>query len=165
MTVIVVVIDESKDSLIKRRAVFLRLDVNIVIFYRSPKSFYPDVVLCPAPAVHTDLHFRMLGAICIRTEVVVFLRQGVDAGEDAVGRLEAGAAVVPVYAKERVLGFLPGIKVVSISRICNRNGINLAIRMVIVPLQDVPGVIQNYPRGTQMVGDVVTLLDDLKERL
>ena len=62
MTVIVVVIDESKDSLIKRRAVFLRLDVNIVIFYRSPKSFYPDVVLCPAPAVHTDLHFRMLGA-------------------------------------------------------------------------------------------------------
>ena len=36
------------------------LDVNIVIFYRSPKSFYPDVVLCPAPAVHTDLHFRML---------------------------------------------------------------------------------------------------------
>ena len=62
MTVIVVVIDESKDSLIKRRAVFLRLDVNIVIFYRSPKSFYPDVVLCPAPAVHTDPHFRMLGA-------------------------------------------------------------------------------------------------------
>lgn len=48
--------------MIKRRAVFLRLDVNIVIFYRSPKSFYPDVVLCPAPAVHTDLHFRMLGA-------------------------------------------------------------------------------------------------------
>ena len=61
MTVIVVAIDESKDSLIKRRAVFLRLDVNLVIFYRSPKSFYPDVVLCPAPAVHTDLHFRMLG--------------------------------------------------------------------------------------------------------
>ena len=55
MTVVVVVIDESKDSLIKRHAVFLRLDVNIVIFYRSPKSFYQDVVLCPAPAVHTDL--------------------------------------------------------------------------------------------------------------
>jgi hypothetical protein len=97
--------------------------------------------------------------------VVVFLCQRINAGEDAVGRLEAGAAVVPVYAKERVLGFLPGIKVVSISRICNRNGNNLAIRMVIVPLQDVPEVIQNYPRGTQMVGDVVTLLDDLKERL
>ena len=66
---------------------------------------------------------------------------------------------------KRLLGFLPGIKVVSISRICNRNGDFLAIRIVIVPLQDVPEVIQNYPRGTQMVGDVVTLLDDLKERL
>ena len=51
--------------------------------------------------------------------MVVFLRQRVNAGEDAVGGLEAGTAVVPVYAKERVLGFLPGIKVVSISRICN----------------------------------------------
>ena len=58
--------------------------------------------------------------------MVVFLRQRVDAGEDAVGGLEAGAAVVPVYAKERVLGFLPGIKVVSISRICNRNGNGLS---------------------------------------
>ena len=54
--------------------------------------------------------------------MVVFLCQRVNAGEDAVGGLEAGAAVVPVYAKERVLGFLPGIKVVSISRICNRDG-------------------------------------------
>jgi hypothetical protein len=60
--------------------------------------------------------------------VVVFLRQGVDAGEDAVGGLEAGAAVVPVYAKERVLGFLPGVKIVSISRICNCDGDNLAIK-------------------------------------
>ena len=51
--------------------------------------------------------------------MVVFLRQGVDAGEDAVGSLEAGAAVVPVYAKERLLGFLPGVKIVSISRRCN----------------------------------------------
>ena len=46
--------------------------------------------------------------------------------EDAVGGLEAGADVVPVYAKERVLGFLPGVKVVSISRICNRNGNGLS---------------------------------------
>ena len=51
MTVVVVVIDESKDSLIKRHAVFLRLDVNVVIFYRSPKSFYPDVVLCQAESI------------------------------------------------------------------------------------------------------------------
>ena len=58
--------------------------------------------------------------------MVVFLRQGVDAGEDAVGRLEAGAAVVPVYAKERVLGFLPGVKIVSFSRKCNGNGNGLS---------------------------------------
>ena len=51
--------------------------------------------------------------------MVVFLCQGVNAGEDAIGGLEAGAVVVPVYAKERLLGFLPDIKVVSISRICN----------------------------------------------
>ena len=58
MTVVVVVIHESKDSLIKRRAVFLRLDVNVLIFYRSPKSFYPDVVFRPATAVFLikDLH-------------------------------------------------------------------------------------------------------------
>ena len=74
--------------------------------------------------------------------MVVFLRQGVDAGEDAVGGLEACSAVVPVYAKERVLGFLPGIKVVSISRICNRNGNFLTIRIVIVTLQDVSGVFE-----------------------
>ena len=74
--------------------------------------------------------------------MVVFLRQRVNAGEDAVGRLEAGAAVVPVYAKERVLGFLPGVKIVSISRICNRNGDFLTIRIVIVTLQNVSGVFE-----------------------
>ena len=62
MTVVVVVIDESKDSLIKRRAVFLGLDVNVVIFYRSPKSFNPDNILCPAAAVHANPHFRMFCA-------------------------------------------------------------------------------------------------------
>ena len=61
---------------------------------------------------------RIPGAVSVRADVVVFLRQGVNAGENAVGRLEAGAAVVPVYAKERVLGFLPGVKIVSISRRC-----------------------------------------------
>ena len=60
MTVVVVAINESKDSLIKRSAVFLRLDINIVIFFSSPKPFNPDVVLCSAMAVHTDPHFRML---------------------------------------------------------------------------------------------------------
>ena len=32
---------------------------------------------------------RIPGAVCIRTEVVIFLRQRVNAGEDAVGGLEA----------------------------------------------------------------------------
>ena len=48
--------------------------------------------------------------------MVVFLCQRVNAGKDAIGCLEACSAVVPVYAKERVLGFLPGVKIVSISR-------------------------------------------------
>ena len=39
-TTVVVVVYELKDSLIERRAISLRLDVNIVIIYDSPKSFY-----------------------------------------------------------------------------------------------------------------------------
>ena len=62
MTVVVVVINESKDSLIKRPAVFLWQDVNVLIFYRSPKSFNPNVVLRPATAVHANPHFRMFSA-------------------------------------------------------------------------------------------------------
>ena len=87
--------------------------------------------------------------------MVVFLRQGLDAGEDAVGGLEAGAAVVPVYAKERVLGFLPGIKVVSISRICNAYVDFLAIRIVIIAFQNTSGIVENHSRGAQVVGDIV----------
>ena len=55
-----------------------------------------------------------------------YFLQRVNAGEDPIGSLEAGRAVVPVYAKERVLGFLPSVKIVSISRICNRNGNGLS---------------------------------------
>lgn len=77
MTVIVVVVHESKDSLIKRRAVFLRLDVNVVIFYRSPKSFNPDVILCPAATVNADPHFRILCArfLPIREGELTFLSE------------------------------------------------------------------------------------------
>ena len=50
------------------------------------------------------------------------------------------------------------VKIVSISRICNRSGNNLAIRIIIVTLPDASEVIQNDPRGTQMVGDVVAWL-------
>ena len=35
------------------------MDVNVVIFNRSPKSFNPDVVLCPAAAVHANPHLRV----------------------------------------------------------------------------------------------------------
>ena len=87
--------------------------------------------------------------------MVVLLCQRVNAGEDAVGGLEAGAAVVPVYAKERLLGFLPGIKVVSISRICNRNGDFLTIQIGIIAFQTTSGIIENHSRRTQVVGNEV----------
>lgn len=67
-TVVVVVAHESKDSLIKSCAVFLRMDVNVIIFNCSPKYFNPDVVLCPASTVHTDPHLRVL-----RTAIFPFL--------------------------------------------------------------------------------------------
>ena len=58
-TVIVVVVNESLDSKEQVRAVFLRLDVNVLVFYRFPKSFNPNVVFGTASAVHADLHFRV----------------------------------------------------------------------------------------------------------
>jgi len=45
------VIDESKDSVMERRSIFLRLDVNVVIFYGSPKSLFSGFVFGPAGAV------------------------------------------------------------------------------------------------------------------
>ena len=61
-TVVVVVVNKSLDSKEQIRAVFLRLDVNILVFYRFLKSFYPDIVFSTAAAVHADLHFRVLRA-------------------------------------------------------------------------------------------------------
>ena len=58
-TVIVIVINESLDSKELVRAVFLQLDVNVLVFYRFPKSFNPNVVFGTASAVHADLHFRV----------------------------------------------------------------------------------------------------------
>ena len=51
-SMVVVVINESLDSAIERGPVFLWLDVNILVFYRFPKSFNPNVVFGPAAAVH-----------------------------------------------------------------------------------------------------------------
>ena len=59
---VVVVVNKSLDSKEQIRAVFLRLDVNILVFYRFLKSFYPDIVFSTAAAVHADLHFRVLRA-------------------------------------------------------------------------------------------------------
>ena len=58
-TVVVVVVNKSLDSKEQNRAVFLRQDVNILVFYRFLKSFYPDIVFSTAAAVHADLHFRV----------------------------------------------------------------------------------------------------------
>ncbi len=59
---IVMVIYECLDSKEQVRAGLLRLSVNVLVFYRFPKSFYPDVVFGPAAAIHADLHFRVLNA-------------------------------------------------------------------------------------------------------
>ena len=49
-TVVVVVVNKSLDSKEQIRAVFLRLDVNILVFYHFTKSFYPDIVFSTAAA-------------------------------------------------------------------------------------------------------------------
>ena len=49
--VVVVVVNKSLDSIEQIRAVFLRLDVNTFVFYRFPKSFYPDIVFSTAAGV------------------------------------------------------------------------------------------------------------------
>ena len=48
---VVVVVNESLDSKEQVRAVFLRLNVNVLIFYRFPKSFHPYVVHGAASAI------------------------------------------------------------------------------------------------------------------
>ena len=68
-TVVVVVIDESLDSKEQVRAIFLRLDVNVLVFYRFPKSFYPNVVFGAAASV---AGFEFLQA-CLLLEVSIAL--------------------------------------------------------------------------------------------
>jgi len=57
---VVVVINESLDSAVKRSPVFLWQDVNILIFYCFSKPFDPDIVFSSTSAVHTDPHPRVL---------------------------------------------------------------------------------------------------------
>ena len=58
-SMVVVVINESLDSAVERRPVFLWQDVNILIFYCFPKPFDPDIVFSSTAAVHTDPHLRV----------------------------------------------------------------------------------------------------------
>ena len=58
-SMVIVVINESLDSAVERRPVFLWHDVNILIFYCFPKPFDPDIVFNPAVADHADLRLEL----------------------------------------------------------------------------------------------------------
>ena len=75
--------------------------------------------------------------------MVVFLRQGIDAGEDAIGCLEACSAVVPVYAKERVLGFLPGVKTVTVGQMRNKRVFHVA-KHIFQNNSDLAGIVERF---------------------
>ena len=51
-SIIVVVIKESLDSVVMCVLVFLWLDVNILVFYRFPKSSDPNGVFNPTETAH-----------------------------------------------------------------------------------------------------------------
>ena len=58
----VVVTDVLLYAGIKLDAVIHRIEINVVIFNRSPKSFYSDVVFTASFAIHADFHIMMLCA-------------------------------------------------------------------------------------------------------
>ena len=110
-----------------------------------------------------ELH-RIPGAICIRTERVVLLRQRIGAGEHPGGGLPAGDAVIPVYAKERFGQFLACVKIVGFVLICNSEGGIIAllpIRQVVELLQDVAVRVGDGADGAQVVGCEVVAAADL----
>ena len=57
-SIAVAVINESLDSAVERGLVFLWPVVNILVFYRFPKSFNPNVVFGPAATVHALIEIR-----------------------------------------------------------------------------------------------------------
>lgn len=76
-SMIIVVINESLNSAVERGPVFLWYNVNILVFYRFPKSFDPNVVSSPAAAIHADHHLRMLSACvnpCLASELATLIR-------------------------------------------------------------------------------------------
>jgi hypothetical protein len=73
---VVVVINESLDSAVERGLVFLWQDVNILVFYRFPKSFDPDIVFSSPAAVHDDPHLRVLSTgikPCLASELTTLV--------------------------------------------------------------------------------------------
>ena len=66
LSMVVVVINESLDSAVERGPVFLWLCVNILVFYRFPKSFNPNVVFSPAAAVHVDTQINWISQVHLK---------------------------------------------------------------------------------------------------
>ena len=55
---VVVVINESLDSAVERRPVFLMQDVNVLIFNCFPKSFVIHIIFSSATAAHKGLLYQ-----------------------------------------------------------------------------------------------------------
>ena len=75
-SMVVVVINQSLDFAVERRPVFLWQDVNILIFYRFPKPFDPDIVVSSTAGVHTDPHLRVLSTgikPCLASELTTLV--------------------------------------------------------------------------------------------
>ena len=75
-SMVVVVINESLDSAVEHRPVFLWQDVNILILYCFPKPFDPDIVFSSTAAVHTDPHLRVLSTgikPCLASELTTLV--------------------------------------------------------------------------------------------
>ena len=60
-SMVVIVTNESLDSAVERGPVFIWLDVNILVFYRFPKSFNPNIVFGSTASVHADTYLSVPG--------------------------------------------------------------------------------------------------------
>lgn len=56
LVVAVIVVGINEFLLSKSSSVFLRLYVNVLVFYRFPKSFFTNIVVGAAELIHTDFH-------------------------------------------------------------------------------------------------------------
>ena len=60
LVVAVIVVGINEFLLSKSSSVFLRLYVNVLVFYRFPKSFFTNIVVGAAELIHTDFHIRII---------------------------------------------------------------------------------------------------------